>query len=1012
MQQPSTAVSVRTPARRERGSATVIALLILGLLTIFVTLALSRNTNEALAMRNDSEEGRAFYAAQASLETMTRNFNKVFETRLNPTTTDVAGIQTAPVIGFENYGFAQIIQPTATPAPAVISGGEFAGLNAIRDIWTLRSTATAPSGAQVQLTRNFYNNRIPIFQFGIFYDGDLTLHNGPAFAFGGRVHTNKNFYLTPSGRADFDSRVSASGEIVTQVQRNGHPYTQWSDNTWIKNASGVYVQLKQDMGSVLNGPDILLNNPDVPDGTVSAAWPTHKAKFDGNLLDHIKELKLPIRLASGDSEIKGNIGMVKRGNRAATGNTAATGGDMATVTTPVTPATADTQVVATERYYGKPGLRISLAGGKQFLPGCANTVGGPVADACGVRLDSISGGDDQTTTDIAADTASRGYRPPVMPGTNPTYAQATAFNAYRTYYGPNGDNGTPRQTWIKVELVNTNPLTGFPTTTDVTRDFLSLGITEPAPATAGKYTVAAQSDFQFTSANYYNNGTITEAQDSRSVIKLQRWGIPGPKIVSSDTNATGVTATGNFKFVPSGAGWNIVTSLNTPATQALTATREFSAHGVAASVKIGTAVGSTTTANVNLVPFPIEMFDPREGISNEDVDTTAAYSTDNVPLNGVMSLVDIDINNLRRFLKGDFDGRFPAAGTPFAVANGRGLRSTDVPVNNGWVVHLSDRRGDWTFDGEYDMEDVFGPSDGVLQLNEDTNSNGILDLDGNDPTTNNIRKYVWEGSKYLIDATWKNADTYAKVLNPVAPAAADRYSTANKDIAAFADHRYYRRGFRLINASVLPGFTDLATPGNTRGFTIAAEQAIYLLGNYNATGVSSVGTPTPAINFLPQAAAGAVTNGHVPASVAADQVAFLSNGWSDGNAWLNPFLASNRNATDTTYRTALLFGIPKARLDDNTPDQGGGDPGLDGGVHNLINMRENWASRTLSYCGSLISIFNVRNNTGQFKCCGKVYSPPTRNWVFDASFLDPARLPPGTPMFQYVQITGFQRTNN
>ncbi|MBV9957223.1 MAG: hypothetical protein JO360_02335, partial [Acidobacteria bacterium] len=38
----------------ERGSATVIALLILGLLTIFVALALSRTTAEALIMGNDA----------------------------------------------------------------------------------------------------------------------------------------------------------------------------------------------------------------------------------------------------------------------------------------------------------------------------------------------------------------------------------------------------------------------------------------------------------------------------------------------------------------------------------------------------------------------------------------------------------------------------------------------------------------------------------------------------------------------------------------------------------------------------------------------------------------------------------------------------------------------------------------------------------------------------------------------------------------------------------------------
>lgn len=992
------------PAPNERGSATVIALLVLGLLTVFVTLALSRNTNEALAMRNDSEEGRAFYAAQASLETMTRNFNKVFETKLNPTTSDVTALQTAPVHGFGEYNFTQLIQPTTSPTPTVISGGEFAGLHAIRDTWSLRSTATAPSGAQVQLTRNFYNNRIPIFQFGIFYDGDLTLHNGPQFAFGGRVHTNKNFYLTPSGAAYFDSRVSASREIVTQLQRNGNPYTNWSDNAYIKNASGTFVRLTNDMGSVLNGPDTDNNDPDVPNGTINPLWPTHKAKFDGNLLDHVKELKLPIRLATGDSEATGNLNMIKRGLRTPIGTTAAQGGDMYSSTAAVSTATEDSKIVANERYYGKPGLRITLASGKKFLPGCAANNGGAVTDACGVRLDSVTGGDDQSVATLLANVATRGYRPLAMTGVSPSYPQATAYNAYRAYNGIEDDSGALRQTWIKVEIVTNNAATGFPVTQDITRDFLSLGITEQFPTTTGKYTVAAQADFQMP-ATYYQNGTVADARDSRAVIKLQRWGIPGPKIVSADTNADSSTAvTGNFKFINSGTGWNIVTSLN-PQANLL----ELAAHGVlTTSLRIGT----NTVAGLSVVPFPIEMFDPREGIYNESMDTTVAYSTNKVPLNGVMGVVDLDIANLRRFLNGDWDGRFPTLGTPFTAAMGRGLRSTDIPVSNGWLVYLSDRRGDWTFDGDYDMEDVFGPSDGVLQLNEDANSNGILDLDGVDPSSNTTRKYVWEGSKYLNDTTFLNADTYFKLLTPSTPATTDRYSTANKDVAAFADHRYYRRGFRLINAAVLPGFTDLATPSNTRGFTIACEQAVYLMGNYNATGVTSVGNPTPAGNFLPQAAAGVITNGHVPASVAADQVAFLSNAWTDGNTWRNPFDANSRLAANTTYRAAMLFGSPKMRLNDSNPNQGGGDPGLDGGVHNFINMRESWSGRTLNYCGSLINIYTVRNNTGAFKCCGKVYNPPTRNWVFDSSFLDPARLPPGTPMFQYVQITGFQRTNN
>jgi hypothetical protein len=97
---------------------------------------------------------------------------------------------------------------------------------------------------------------------------------------------------------------------------------------------------------------------------------------------------------------------------------------------------------------------------------------------------------------------------------------------------------------------------------------------------------------------------------------------------------------------------------------------------------------------------------------------------------------------------------------------------------------------------------------------------------------------------------------------------------------------------------------------------------------------------------------------------------------------------------------------------DVSPNQGGISPRLNGGVHNFKRFLEKWTGDNLNYAGSLINLYNSHNNNGSFKCCNTVYDPPRRNWVFDSTFLDPTRLPPGTPFFQYVQTTGFDRTNN
>ncbi|MCV4754155.1 hypothetical protein OFC37_32330, partial [Escherichia coli] len=56
----------------------------------FAALAITRTATEAAAVGNEAAEGRTFYAAQGSLEMMTRNFNKVFEVKLSPTLADLA----------------------------------------------------------------------------------------------------------------------------------------------------------------------------------------------------------------------------------------------------------------------------------------------------------------------------------------------------------------------------------------------------------------------------------------------------------------------------------------------------------------------------------------------------------------------------------------------------------------------------------------------------------------------------------------------------------------------------------------------------------------------------------------------------------------------------------------------------------------------------------------------------------------------------------------------------------
>ncbi len=59
---------------------------------------------------------------------------------------------------------------------------------------------------------------IPIFQFGVLYEGDLDVHPGPAMTISGRVHSNSDVYLDPNagGLVSFESTLTTNGGIYNR----------------------------------------------------------------------------------------------------------------------------------------------------------------------------------------------------------------------------------------------------------------------------------------------------------------------------------------------------------------------------------------------------------------------------------------------------------------------------------------------------------------------------------------------------------------------------------------------------------------------------------------------------------------------------------------------------------------------------------------------------------------------------------------------------------------------------
>ena len=363
------------------------------------------------------------------------------------------------------------------------------------------------------------------------------------------------------------------------------------------------------------------------------------------------------------------------------------------------------------------------------------------------------------------------------------------------------------------------------------------------------------------------------------------------------------------------------------------------------SPSTGGTCGTTATLRAD-DSWPLVLYDTREGNTRDSEST----STANAHVGGAMYYVELDVNNFRRWLAGSI-----------------GSSGTQALNDNGFTVYFSDRRlnqnaaGAET--GEYGNEDVVNPADvngapnGVLDAGEDVNGNGVLDAYGRTAIAPVGERFnAWHANR--------------------------PESLVSPGILKVNPPLFFRRALKLVNGAA----GNLPSPG----LTVTSENPVYIQGNFNANS-SGFGSS------------------HAAAAVMADAVTLLSNAWNDANSFVNPDNPSNRSASATWYRVAVIAGkglmFPYPSWNPSFRDMGS-----DGGVHNFLRYLEDWTGDTSHYRGSLGSFFYSRQAVGTWKCtCQNVYLPPTRDYQFDTDFLTPALLPPNTPMFRDMNTLGFSQ---
>jgi hypothetical protein len=189
---------------------------------------------------NNSDRQLAFYGAESGLEALTAGLENTFDANYAPTATAVNGIVSstpldlvqgvqylAPGSTTNGSGYSITFPTNASGNPQssyhTIATGAYAGLVGLTTPYTLSATSHTTSGSEVKLVRQVQTVGIPLFQFGIFSDTDLSFFAGPNFNFGGRVHTNGNLWLAEGNgnTLTMANKVTAVGEIITSNLENG-----------------------------------------------------------------------------------------------------------------------------------------------------------------------------------------------------------------------------------------------------------------------------------------------------------------------------------------------------------------------------------------------------------------------------------------------------------------------------------------------------------------------------------------------------------------------------------------------------------------------------------------------------------------------------------------------------------------------------------------------------------------------------------------------------------------------
>jgi len=233
----------------ESGMALVATLLVMMLMSALLVGFYAVIAADQLAGGINRDQTRAYAAAHAGLEKLTADLGALFVGgNFSPTVAQVNALTVAPptLPGFSYLAPDGTSGYTITPGAvrtATIPNGPFQGLQGLITPYvvnvTARSTGGAFGAAESRMRREIQTVAVPVFQFGVYSENDLSFFAGPDFDFGGRVHTNQNAYLAQDGSASLTLRdvFTAVGEVVRTHLANGVPISTSGHRGYVRLAT-------------------------------------------------------------------------------------------------------------------------------------------------------------------------------------------------------------------------------------------------------------------------------------------------------------------------------------------------------------------------------------------------------------------------------------------------------------------------------------------------------------------------------------------------------------------------------------------------------------------------------------------------------------------------------------------------------------------------------------------------------------------------------------------------------